>query len=242
MKQVVSIVALRCVRYNDSHNILTVYSRENGRMALLLAAGGGKEAVRRRSLLQPLSMAEIEVNVMRGHDIHRIGEVRPLGTHHSVAVNPLKASVAMFLAEVLGIVLREGGADARVFDFIASSITVLNELPGDRVANFHLRFLWGLADLLGIAPDTGSYAPGRVFDFAAGRWGVSAPLHNDCLIGMESDFVARLGRMTYGNMHRFRLSRSERDRAITGILHYYSIHHTPMDGVKSLDILRSIFG
>ncbi len=235
------IIALRTVRYSDSQNILAAYSREAGRVAFLLAAGGGKEAVRRRCLLQPMSMAECVAQVTPGREIHRLSEVRPLSAASVLAANPVKTSVALFLAEVLGLALREGGPDTRVFDYIAHSVEVLYATPTSRVANFHLRFLWGLGEMLGIAPDTGSYRPGAVFDMTDGTFRQSLPLHSDYLLSEEAAGVARLGRMTYANMHRFRLNRTERDYILEKMLRYYSIHHTDMSSIKSLDILRTLF-
>lgn len=235
------IVALRTVRYSDSQNILTAYSREAGRVAFLLPAGGGKEAVRRRCLLQPMSMAEIVAQVTPGREIHRLGEVRPMMPTHGIAANPVKTSVALFLAEVLGVALREGGADQRVFDYIAHSIEVLDATPTGSVANFHLCFLWGLGEMLGIAPDTGNYAEGKVFDMTDGTFRRTPPLHNDYLMSEEARGVARLGRMTYANMGRFRMSRTERDHVLELMLRYFSIHHADMSGIRSLEILRSLF-
>lgn len=235
------IVALRTVRYNDSQNILTAYSRETGRAAFLLPAGGGKEAVRRRCLLQPMSLAEIVAQVTPGREISRLGEVRPMIATHGIAANPIKTSVALFLAEVLGVALREGGADARLFDFIAHSVRVLDATPTQSAANFHLRFLWGLGEMLGIAPDTGSYRPGTVFDMTDGTFRSTPPLHNDFLMSDEAPGVARLARMTYANMGRFRMNRTERDHVLELMMRYFSIHHADMSGIRSLEILRTLF-
>ena len=81
----------------------------------------------------------------------------------------------MFLAEVLGIVLRSSQPDAQTFDFVAQSVAVLDELPRERTSNYHIAFLRGLAVCLGIEPDAGAYRSGMVFDMADGIWRLSAP-------------------------------------------------------------------
>ncbi len=42
MYQDIDAIALRMIRYNDRHSILTAYSRQAGRVALLVPAGAGQ--------------------------------------------------------------------------------------------------------------------------------------------------------------------------------------------------------
>ena len=46
--------------------------------------------------------------------------------------------------------------------------------------------------------------------------------------------------MTYANMHLYSFDRAARNAVLDRIMQFYSLHHTRLEGVKSLDILRSM--
>ena len=91
-------IALRTVKYSDRNNILTAYSREMGRVALLMSAGGSREAVRRRAVTMPLTPFECIADVRPGRDIYNVREPRALLPLHGLHSNPVKGAVVMFMA------------------------------------------------------------------------------------------------------------------------------------------------
>lgn len=241
MKQKMQFIALRTVRYSDRHSILSGYSLEFGRVAFAIAAGSGREAVRRRALLMPLSIVECVADIKPGREVSVMHEPRSLSPLMGLRTNPVKSSVALFLAEVLGVVLRDGPPDAALYNYMCRSIGVLDVLPAERSANFHICFLWGLGRFIGIEPDTEEYRPGMIFDMADGRFRLTAPLHRHYLDAGQSEVVASLSRMTFANMWLFRMNRRQRNELLDGILTYYSLHYTGLQSLRSLDVLRELF-
>ncbi len=241
MKRHLHLIALRTVKYSDRHNILIAYSRECGRVAFAIPAGAGREASRRRALLMPLGLVECVADIRPGQDVLLMHEPRAGMALHGIHAHPVKSAVALFLAEVLAVVLREGPADETLYEYVSRSVAMLDSIRADRVANFHLCFLYGLGRHLGIEPDMDGYRPGTVFDMVDGCFRMSAPMHRHYLPSTEAAAVAALSRMTYVNMHRFRMSRHERNNLLDGILRYYSLHYTALGSLKSLDVLRVLF-
>ena len=240
MKQTLHLIALRTIRHNDRHNIFTAYSLERGRMAFAVSAGAGRNAARMRALMMPLSLIECEAELKPGVEVGRLANPRALATLHSVASNPVKNSLALFLAEVLGAVLRDGPGDESVWRFIAHGIMQLDALPPARLANFHLCFLAGLARVLGVAPDITDYREAMVFDLVDARFRMTAPLHTRHLAASEARAVVTLMRLTYANMHRWRMDRATRARVLEGVLEYYTLHHTQLTSLRSLDVLHAL--
>lgn len=241
MKQTFHLIVLRTVRHNERHDILTAYTLEGGRMAFAVNAGRGRSASRARALLMPLSLVECEADVKAGREVHTLMQPRALVALHGISCSPVKATVALFLAEVLEIVFRDGPADRAVWRYVAESITLFDALEAGRTANFYAVFLFGLARVLGIAPDTGGYRAGMVFDMAEGVFRQTAPLHGHYLTAADSAAVVTLSRLTYGTMHRWRISRPERRRILEELLRYYTLHYAAMGNLKSLDVVRTIF-
>ena len=236
------IIALRNIKNKDRSSILTAYSLEAGRVAFAIPAGAGREAIRRRALLMPLSAVECMADTRRGTDVMIMHEPRPMSTSASaIHSNPLKSALAMFTAEVLGAVLRESGPDESLFAYVYNCMEVLAALPSERTANFHIMMLMGLGRFIGIDPRTEDYRQGMVFDMAEGRFRLTPPLHRHFLNAADSEAVARLSRMTAANLHMFRMTRAERARILDLILEYYSLHVASLGSLKSLEVLRTLF-
>ncbi|MCM1077149.1 MAG: DNA repair protein RecO C-terminal domain-containing protein [Bacteroides sp.] len=234
------LVALRTTKYSDTQTILTAYSRERGRVSLALPAGSGKAAARMRALTMPLGLIECVSDARPGREIlpmRQVVQECALATIHS---DPVKQMVAMFLSEVLAVVVQTGDRDEALFDFLVAAVKVLDGADAKRTANFHICFLFNLARHLGIEPDVSTYTAGAVFDMADGRWRVSPPLHRHYIEVKDAEVVWRLSRMTFGNMHRFRFNREQRNAVIDTMLEYYSMHYASMRHLRSLDILRML--
>lgn len=241
MKQTLNIIPLRLTKHNERTNILTAFSLELGPVSLLQPAGSGREASRRRAILMPLGLAECVADIRPGRDIHTVGQVRQLHPLPSLRTDVAKSSTALFLAEALAMLLRDNQPDARIFRFIRDSVLTLDALDTRRTANFHIAFLVRLGEFVGIAPDVSSYAPGRVFDLQDAIFRTSAPLHKQYLSVDESRFAYALLRINFSNMHLFKLTRRERARVLEGVLRFYTIHHAPLSGLRSLSVLQSVF-
>ena len=76
MFQQLDCIALRNVKYNDRNSILTVYTRQHGRLAMLLPASASAESRRLRALCQPLCRFTCMADIRPTRDIYRMREVR----------------------------------------------------------------------------------------------------------------------------------------------------------------------
>ncbi|MDE7471871.1 MAG: DNA repair protein RecO C-terminal domain-containing protein [Paramuribaculum sp.] len=241
MKHPVSLIVLRSVRCNERTDILSAYSRELGPLSFVIPAGSGKEATRRRALLQPMSTVEGIADISPTRELARLSQIRPLNPRHAVIANPVKNAVALMMADLLCAMLRQGQPDGNMWDYISMSLDVLDSLPGNRVANFHIVFIYGLGVLAGIEPDVSTFRAGCCFDIREGRFLSALPLHGDVLTDAEAKFVVTLSRMTYNNMHRVGLSRDRRNSILDHLLRYITIHYVPVDRLRSIEVVRELF-
>ncbi len=235
-------IALRTVRYSDSNNILTAYSLEEGRVSLLVSATASREARRRRAMTMPMSFFECVADMRPGRDISTMNDVRPSMTFVSLMSHPVKVSVALFVAELLGVVLRESQEDVPLFSYLSHAAAELDAADSRRTANFPIHFLYRLGRFIGIEPDTSTYRRGRVFDMLDGTFRDSAPLHRRYIDGNDAGAVYMLSRMTWENYGHFRFSREQRRRILSQIIDYYSVHYTSLGSLRSLDVMAELFG
>ena len=235
-----TIICLRLTRHSDSRSILTALSREAGRVAMGVPAGNNREARRLRALTMPLSVLTCETVARPGQEILPIRQAAAARVTASLHSHPVKQMMAMFVAETVSLVMRQGGEDPVLFDFVASAALRLDSADEAATANLHICFLCRLAEVTGIEPDRSTYKKGRVLDMRDGVWRATPPLHPDYLTPDESSAAALLGRMTFDNMGRFRLGHAARQRALDVALRYFSIHTAPLGGLRSLAVLRSL--
>ena len=240
MYQPLHCIALRTIKYNDKHSILSVYSLEMGRLSFLISAGNGREANRRRALFMPLSIFECVASIKPGRELHTMRDPRVLVPLHGLHSHPVKGAVSMFIAEVLNAVLRESQSDSATFAFLADAITRFDVMT-DGIANYHLCLLYRLGRFIGIEPDISSYQKGAVFDMQEGRFRMTPPLHHKYLNADDAAVLALLSRITFDNMRFYKFNRNQRNDLLDKILEYYTIHYSSLSQTQSLDVLRALW-
>ena len=246
MVTALTCVALRTVKYSDRASILSVYTAQRGRMSLSVPAGKGKSAARFRALTMPMAVFECQADIQPGREIAAARDVR--GIILPPSGSPVASIQAIFLADLLGALLREPQADTPLFACLMDSARTLAlyALPEERdgarrLPNFHLAFMLRLQRFLGIEPDWSTYTAGAVFDLEAGVFRHMPPPHPHYLTPQEAAAAVSLRRMTLENCHCFRLSRFDRNTILDRMLAYYRLHFPTLGAITSTDILRQLF-
>jgi len=240
MFQQLDCIALRIVRHSDRHSILSAYTRQRGRMSFIVPAGKGHEATRRRAMLMPGSRFSCVADIRDNSDrLPAMRDVMPRG-NISVNADPVKSAVTLFLADFLNTLLRDSMPDELMFSYCDTMFGFYaNGNKG--MANFHLMFLIKMMHFAGIEPDISTYRPGYLFDMIDGIFRPSAPLHGRFLERDESQAAATLMRMEPHNLRYWKFTAGQRNIILDHILDYYSLHFTPLQSLRSLEVLRTIF-
>ncbi len=240
MFQTLSCIALRTVKHSDRHSILSAYSRQRGRISLLVPAGNGREAARRRAMLMPGNRFSCVADLRDDGRIPPMRDVMSRGHSPATTGDPVKGAVTLFLVDFLNTLMRDSMPDESMFDFIDSMLEHYTVMKRGS-ANFHLLFLIKLAHFAGIEPDLSTYRQGRVFDLIDGVFRDSAPLHGRFLDRNESESTVKLMRMNLRNISLYQLSATDRNTILDYILQYYNLHFASLQSIKSIDILRELF-
>ena len=233
-------IVLNTVRYSDKHNIVHIYTDGRGLMSFAVPLGKTQAARMRNAMLMPLSLVNIEASVANGRDLARLREVQrnfPLANIYS---NPVKNAVALFISELLAHVIQEPEGNAYLFRYIEQAVQLLEQMP-DKIANFHICFLYHLGAHLGIQPNIESYRQGYWFDMTEGVFTPAAVGGHALLQPQEAQVIHLLSRMTFSNMGVFRFNRDERNRMLDVIISYYRLHNAAIGTLRSPDILKQLF-
>lgn len=216
-----------------------LYSRENGCITCVVNDTKSKKSAFKKSLLQPLSLVEITIEKKSNNTLPYIKEGVPTFLYKDLPYNYKKNVIALFLAEVLGYILRPSNDDSPLYDFLEKSFLFLDATENS-CANFHLTFLIHLSTFLGFEPNL-KYEENAIFDLQEGIFSNNVPTHNYFLSRNDSKILFKMLRMNYENMSIFQFSGKERVEILNHILTYYKLHLEHFPTPKSLQIMQEIF-
>lgn len=233
-------IVMNCIRYGDDSVVVSFFSERFGAISSLVRIPkSGKNNVR-YSLLQRLSLVEMELDYRESRNMQGVRNISPAHTWKSLPYHPLKVSVAMFLAEFLYNALRSEGENTRLFDFLEKSLTWFDETDNG-IPFFHLILPLKLTIFLGIRPNIEGYVNGMFFDLQSGVCVETPPLHKYVLSSEETSFLPLLLNTDYGQIHTLSLTREQRWHILRIIIIYYRLHVPGFSPLRSIDILREVF-
>lgn len=241
MDQKITGIVLHALKYNDTSNIVDIYTEQGGRASFLVKVSRTRKGGMQNLLSQPLALVEVEADVRPTNNLHRIREVKSLYPFRSLPYHPYKSSIAMFLAEFLYRALKEEAPNEPLFAYLRHSICWLDECEGHSFANFHLVFLMRLSRFLGLYPNTDDYTSGCYFDMLNACFTPLLPKSGAFLKPDEAARIRLLLRMNYETMHLFAMNRTDRNRCLTVINDYYRLHLPDFPVLKSLEVLKELF-
>jgi len=234
-------IVLHTIKYNDSSNIVDIYTKSFGRTSFIVSVPKSRRSTIKTSFFQSLSIVEIDADVHNNRSLGRIKNIHFLYPFSSIPFDRKKTTIAFFLAEFMLHALKEESENSPMFDYITNSITWLDSC-GEDYSNFHLVFLMHLSWFLGFYPNLQDYHQGDYFDMLNSCYVNTKPLvHTFFLEPAEAVQINDMMRMNYNSMHLFNMSRAQRNRCIEVIIEYYRIHLPDFPELKSIDILRELY-
>jgi len=232
-------IILHSLKYTDSTTIITVYTRQFGKVTYMVRGVNKKRSVNPAAILQPLSLVEMDVYHTPGKNIQRLKEMRMEHPFSGIPFDPVKNALALFISEVLFRTLRQTEPDDSLYLFIENSILQL-DCTVKGISNFHLVFLLKLTRYLGFEPNQDDEQV-NYFDLMNGVFLKEKPLHTHfTLPEVSSDFI-RVLNADYSNMHNLAFTRARRAGLIQSIVEYYQLHIPDFHGLHSLSVLQSLF-
>ena len=225
-------IVLHSLKYGEGRIIVDIFSREQGRLSLIVSAPRSERSKIKKQYLQPLTLLMLECDVRPQAQLQKVREATLLTPLPSLFSDAKKLSIGLFVSEFLYHALKGEQRNVPLFDYVRSSIEWLDAAI-EPFANFHLVLLMRMARFLGFYPNMES--EGDYFDLSEGTFGQ----RRDDRIAATT--VRQLMRMDYPTMHLFRLSRQERLQILQTLLHYYELHLPAFPELRSLSVLKELY-
>ena len=221
--------------YDDNKLIIKMYTEQLGTVSYLTY----KSSTRKKHNRIPLPMSLVEVlgeEKRKGH-LHYIKEIKLLEADRNLHFDWSKASVSLFLNEILYRLLVDIGEDGRLFHFLYAALS--DFFHRDFTPDFHLRFLVALMQELGFSPQNNYSQTSPIFNVASGCF--EPILLEDKEEQMLSQLFFRLlNQGLFPEKKEDIISSSWRNKLLDMILNYYTLHIADFSNIKSHEVLKTV--
>jgi DNA repair protein RecO (recombination protein O) len=234
-------IVLHQIKYTDSGIVAQVYTKKFGRQSFLIRGMRNRKTGKHNILFQPLFILDLELNYKQSHEMQNLKEFSVFFTPYDIYSNIRKSAVAIFLGEVLTSVLREESAHEDLFDFIEKSIIYFDNSK-EGFANFHISFLAGLSSYLGLEPGKRQKKDDSYFDMLNGSFVPVPPVHGNYAGEEITSILADFFMSSYDSASKISLTGKMRNDVLETLLRFYSLHLPGLKKIRSLEVLKEVFG
>ena len=144
-------IVLRAMKYRETSQIVTLFTREKGKMAVL-AKGARLLKSRFGSSLQPMSYTEVVFYYKPTRGLQTLSESAHFQFFHGISRNLEKISIGLRIVELIYALMPEEQQHPQVFNLLVEVLARLDEADAHAI-NLLPYFQMRLGMMLGFAPD-----------------------------------------------------------------------------------------
>lgn len=220
-------IVIGYIPYRETSVIVRIYTEQFGLQSYIENGVRSSKGRNKIALFQPLTLLDLVVYHKDRGGIQRISEAKCSIPFRSLPFDIAKSSLALFVTEILGKVLREETGNELLFEFLYESIRWLDETTG-HAEHFHLVFLLKLSFFLGFSPQSGKEIAEQLQEHT-----ILHTLDNQSIILVDS-----LIRANYEST--LKTDRFTRNQLLETILKFYQLHIENMGEIRSLAVLKEV--
>jgi DNA repair protein RecO (recombination protein O) len=215
-------IVFRFVKYGETSIIVTIFTELFGLQSYIVNGVRSAKASTKISLFQPLTLLDLVVYHKENAAIMRIKEVRCAYHFKTLYQDVKKATVSLFLNEVINKSIKEETHANEVGRFLFESLETLDKMGGG-YENFHLIFLIKLSRYLGFGLyNSTDILTGKMLD-------TKEELIFNALV--EANYDSEIA-----------ITNTQRRALLDLIIQFYTTHTENMSEIRSIEVLREVLG
>lgn len=235
MQQKTNGIILQNTKFQDSKNILKIYTLQHGIQSYLVNVGRSKTSKIKSAHVAGLNQIEFIEQIKKTRSVQLISDIHVTYIYQNLFSNPIKNTIAIFLNEVLIKALKEQPVNEELYTFISESLMVFDD-NNYEATNFHLHFLIELSKHLGFYPNNNYSQQNCLFDLQDGVFTPHVPTH---LHYTDSELSFHLSKLL-NDKSNFTCNAKTRADLLNTLLLFYRLHIPNFGEVKSIQILKEI--
>lgn len=232
-------IVIRTINYSDTSVIVRLYTLEMGIISVIARGVRKRKKNNIMGLFQPLTMVVLEASKKNNNvELYNLKEIKTSKIYTTIHTNPYKASISIFLSEILYNTVKEEEQNINLYNFITSTLLYFDEV--DNFSNFHISFLLELSKHLGFYPNIpveNSY----YFNLENGSFYSENIVDNYIEIGSSVINLSTFMKTNFINHSDIVLNRNQRNEVVDLIMIYFSFHIDGFKMPKSLEVLKILF-
>ncbi|MBI2280904.1 MAG: DNA repair protein RecO [Bacteroidetes bacterium] len=240
MLHVTKGIVLHYFKYSDNSVIIKIFTEHFGIQSYILKGIHSKKNKAQKAYLQPLSIIEIESSQKENKNLQALKSIKIEFPYQSIPFNVYKSAIAFFIAEFLSKTIKEEETNSHLFDFIISSLLILDELK-DSFSNFHLVFMAQLTEHFGFQPQLETYKPNYYFNLQEGNFVVFQPNHPFYINQTNATLFYHVFNVDMQQLSSLNFTNSQRKEMLAALIDYYSLHVNNLSNLKSKEVLEEFF-
>lgn len=229
MKSKAELIVLNHTKFGENSIVLHTLSSEYGRRGFLVKVSP-KTAM---ALFLPLNILQAEVTENPKANLWYARNFVSITPLNGIRGSIHKNTMTLFMSEVLYRVVKDQTNEDGLADWLKGQILTLDALQSD-FANFHLLFLLNLCAALGFDPDAAGLAPFVTSCHPERCEGSSS--------GQNLRSLEALLSLPFTEALLLPLTGADRNSIAESILKYIEYHTESAVNVRSLAVLREIYG
>jgi len=228
-------IVLSAIKYQEKSLIVKCLTQNDGIKSYFVAnAFTGKKNQQKNAFFQPLNLLEIEAYHKNKGTLERFKEIKLAHPQHAIHQNIFKATIVLFVSEILHLSLKEEGNNEALFVFLETAILWLDN--HNEIANFHLITMVQLTKYLGFYPQQNSPKP--YFELTEG---VFVDYQSaSCLSENDTQLFKKALQLKYNDKQQL-FSANQRQLLLKILIDYYTINIEGFKKPKSLEVLKEVF-
>ncbi len=235
MNQQIEGLFLSSTAYSDNSAIVQLYTEQYGRHSFIFKRLKNKN---NPYVFQPFHFIEFTCNYNNNKNINLGVSPSLISPFYEITSDIRKISVALFLTEVLSLILKEETRSSELYVFLKRSIILFDKEPFH--PDFHLVLLMHLFKFLGIQPINNHSRINTVFNLKEAKF-IKLQDFNTNVNTISTAFSSLLG-MKIDAYQNKKFNASTRNQLLDLILNYLGEHcHFNASKISSHKILKTIF-
>jgi DNA repair protein RecO (recombination protein O) len=228
-------IVFKTIKYSETSVVSKIYTERFGLRSYIVNGVRSAKSKTKASILQSLSMVEMEIYHHEHRSLNRIREIRSAFVFARIPFDVLRGSVGLFMIEVLNKSIREEEANEPLFRYIFEKIKLLDEVQ-KLSPLFLIHFLLELSVHLGFHPHGHFSEISPHFDLKEGSF-IPATVTNQYTLdeSLSTDLSLLLEQKSPQLLPR------SRKLLLEALLHYYQLHVPNFSRPKSLRVIEEVF-
>jgi DNA repair protein RecO (recombination protein O) len=141
-------IVLGSVHLPGGKTVVRIFTETRGTVPFLVHNTHRNTSGVRSLLLMPLHVVEIDYEYRESRELQTLKEVHLMRQYATIPYDPLKQTMALFLAEFLTHALLREGKNPALLHYITEALRYLDDAESD-FTSMHVEMLRGIVDFLG---------------------------------------------------------------------------------------------